>query len=247
MDSEYRNRKVVLVGGPPATGKSASLWDLVEKHGDKMAYINLDGKTAGLPFDKNKINKFITPTDSLEVNPGVRALEQMDDVEWIVIDTLSFWFDQLESQHVIFSDDSRGNWGKIYQQEVKSLLHFANNVSKKHWVFLTHTATDEEAINFVKHTKATIKGALGKRGIESFFDVVIYTHVYETNNEENPLGYGFQVRKTKDTIGFSVRSPMGMFPGPYLKSNNILRVFKYIDEYNDEATRPKITMLDPEE
>lgn len=245
MSDEYRNRKVVLVGGPPATGKSASLWQLVEKHGDRMAYINLDGKTAGLPFDRSKINDFITPADSLEVNPGARYLEAKEDIDWIVVDTLSFWFDQLEKQHVIFSDDSRGNWGKVYATEIQSLLHFANNVSKKNWVFLTHTATDDEAINFIKHTKASVKGATAKRGLEAYFDVVIYTYMYETDNEDSPLGYGFQVKKTKDTIGFSVRSPLGMFPKPYLKSNNILKVFDYMDKYNNE--RPDIAMLDPEE
>jgi len=242
---EIRNRKVVLLGGPPSTGKTASLWDLVEQHGDKMAYINLDGKTADLPFDAKKINKFITPGNSLDVNPGVRHLETDNDIEWIVIDTLSFWFDQLESQHVIFSDDSRGNWGKIYQQEIKSLLHFANNISKKNWIFLTHTATDDEPINFVKHTKATIKGAIGKRGIESFFNVVLYTYTYERDDEKNPIGYGIQTQKTKETIGFSVRSPHGMFPKPFLKSNNILKIFQYIDNYIENGTTEK--MIDDEE
>ena len=245
MSESYRNRKVVLLGGPPGTGKTASLWDLIEKHGERLAYINLDGKTAGLPFDQSKVNEFITPADSLEVNPGARYLEDRDDIDWVVVDTLSFWFDQIEKQHVIFSDDSRGNWGKVYATEIQSLLHFANNVSKKNWVFLTHTATDEEAVNFVKHTKATVKGATGKRGLEAYFDVVIFTNVYETGNEENPLGYGLQVKKTRDTLGFSVRSPMGMFPTPFLKSNNILRVFKYMDEYNDN--RPVVQMLDPDE
>ena len=194
---------------------------------------------------KSKINDFITPSDSLEINPGARYLEEKDDIEWIVVDTLSFWFDQLEKQHVIFSDDSRGNWGKIYATEIQSLLHFANNVSKKNWVFLTHTATDEEAVNFVKRTRASVKGATGKRGLEAYFDVVIFTNVYETNDDENPLGYGFQVKKTRDSLGFSVRSPMGMFPTPFLKSNNILKVFKYMDEYN--TNRPQVSMLDPEE
>jgi hypothetical protein len=245
MDDMYRNRKVVLVGGPPATGKSASLWQLIEKYGDSVAYINTDGKVSGLPFDRNKIKLFITPKDSIEINPGVRSIEEREDIDWIVIDTLSFWFDQLEKQHVIFSEDSRGNWGKIYQAEIASLLHFANNVSKKNWIFLTHTATDEEVTNFVRQTKATVKGAIGKKGLESWFDVVIYTWTYERDDDENPIGYGFQVKKTGDTIGFSVRSPMGMFPKPFLKSNNILKVFEYIDKYNEGDV--EVSMLDPDE
>lgn len=241
---ESRNRNVVLVGGPPATGKTASLWQLIEKHGSEVCYINTDGKTMP-PFDKNKVAKFITPSDPLEVNAGVRKLEQDDSVKWIIIDTLSFWFDQIEMKHVVKSDDSRGAWGKIYAGEIISLLHFANNVSKKNWIFLTHTAQDDEPINFVKHTRATVKGSLGKKGLESFFDLVLYTHVYETGNDDNPVGYGFQVQKTSDTIGFSVRSPHGMFDKPFLKSNNILKVFDRIHEYYSQDH--KIQMLDPDE
>lgn len=106
-----QNKKVVLVLGKPNTGKTYSLKRLINEFGNKVAYINNDGKTR-LPFGgKSKIAKFITPSDPLEVNIGVRALEADKSIEYIIIDTLSFWMDALEQQHVIFSEDSRGNWG----------------------------------------------------------------------------------------------------------------------------------------
>lgn len=241
---ETRNKNVVLLGGAANTGKTASLWKLIAEHGDSVAYINTDGKVLP-PFDKSKVAKFITPADPLEVNIGVRKLEEDPSVKWIIIDTLSFWFDQLELKHVINSEDSRGAWGKTYAAEIHNLLHYANSVSKKNWIFITHTAQDDEPINFVRHTKAVVKGSMGKKGIESFFDLVLYTWNYETGDPQNPVGYGLQVQRTKDTIGFGIRSPHGMFDKPYLKSNNILRVFKKIEEYYSKDH--KIEMLDPED
>ena len=230
---EERNKKVLLVLGPPATGKTYSLKHLIQNHGEKVAYLNLDGKT-NLPFKgKNKIAKFVVPADPLEVNPGARALEQDPDIEYIVIDTMSFWLDSLEQKHVIHSADSRGAWGSIYASEAKSLLHFANNVSKKSWIFLSHTQ-EGELKNFVTPTKAYAKGAVGKLGIEAYFDTVLYTDVFDDETAEDGVGYRFQVRKTKETRGLSVRSPEGMFPEPYTKNNDITEIFDAIEAYDQE-------------
>jgi len=187
-----------------------------------------------MPFKgQSKINKFITPSDPLEVNPGARALELMDDIDYIVIDTLSFWFDQLEQKHVIFSEDSRGNWGKVYASEIKSLLHFANNVSKKTWIFMSHTQEGEPK-NMVIPTKCYVKGAIAKIGIEAYFDTVLYTDVFDDDSKEDGVGYRFQVRRTKDTKGLSVRSPDGLFDNVYTEDNDVLKIFDAIDAYDND-------------
>ena len=228
-----RNKKVVLCLGVPASGKTYALKQLIQKHGDQVAYLNLDGKT-NLPFKgKSKIAKFIIPSDPLEVNIGVRALEEDPDIEYIIIDTLSFWLDSIEQKHVIHSADSRGAWGSIYASEAKSLLHFANNVSKKSWIFLSHVQ-EGELKNFITPTKAYAKGAVGKLGIEAYFDTVLYTDVFDDDSTEDGVGYRFQVRKTKETRGLSVRSPEGLFPEPYTKDNDILKVFEALDKYEIE-------------
>jgi hypothetical protein len=58
--SEQRNKNVVLIGGAANTGKTASLWKLIEEQGNHVCYINTDGKTLP-PFDKSKVLKFVLP------------------------------------------------------------------------------------------------------------------------------------------------------------------------------------------
>lgn len=228
------NKKMVLVLGPSGQGKTYSLKNLVQNHGQEMAYINMDGKT-NLPFKgKTNIAKFIIPNDPLDVIAGVKKMDATEGIEYIVIDTLSFYLDQLEQKHVIFSHDSQGAWGKVYAAQVKELLHFAANVSKKSWIFLSHTQ-EGELKNFITPTKAYAKGAVGRLGVEAYFDTVVYTRVFDDDTKEDGIGYGFQVRKTKETKGLSVKSPEGMFPTPFLDDNDILQIFAAIDNYeNDE-------------
>lgn len=231
--TEERNKKVVLILGPSGTGKTRSMKELIETEGDKVAYINLDGKTRLGFKGKSSIAKFITPADPLEVNQGIRALEEDASVEYIIIDTLSFYLDQIEQKHVIFEHDSQGAWGKAYAASVKDLLHFANNVSKKSWLFMSHTQ-EGELKNFVTPTKAYAKGAVGRLGVEAYFDTVLYTNVFDDESSEDGLGYRFQTRKTKETKGLSVKSPEGMFPEVYTTSNDITKVFEFIEAYDEE-------------
>jgi len=230
---ETRNRKVVLINGPSGTGKTYSIKNLINTVGSKVAYINLDGKTRLGFKGKSKIAKFITPKDPLEVNQGVRALEEDPNIEYIIIDTLSFYLDQLEQKHVIFEHDSQGAWGKTYAASVKDLLHFANNVSTKSWVFMSHTQ-DGEVKNFVTPTKAYAKGAVGRLGVEAYFDTVLYTNVFDDDDAEDGVGYRFQTRKTKETRGLSVKSPEGMFPEVFTTDNDLLKVFEMINAYDEE-------------
>ncbi len=229
---ETRNRKVLLINGPSGQGKTYSMKNLVNTDGSKIAYINLDGKT-NLPFKgKNKIGKFITPSDPLEVNQGIRALEEDPTIEYIIIDTFSFYLDQLEQKHVIHEHDSQGAWGRVYASSAKDLLHFANNVSTKSWVFLSHIQ-DGETKNFVTPTKSYAKGAVGRLGVEAYFDTVLYTDVFDDDDAEDGVGYRFQTRKTKETRGLSVKSPEGLFEDVYTKDNDIIKIFEAIENYED--------------
>ena len=230
---ETRNKKVLLINGPSGTGKTYAIKRLINTVGSKVAYINLDGKTRLGFKGKSKIGKFIVPMDPLEVNDGIRALEEDPEIEYIIIDTLSFYLDQLEQKHVIFEHDSQGAWGKTYAASAKDLLHFANNVSKKSWIFMSHTQ-EGESKDFVTPTKSYAKGAVGRLGVEAYFDVVLYTNVWNDDDTEDGVGYRFQTRKTKESRGLSVKSPEDMFPDVFTADNDILKVFEYIEAYDEE-------------
>lgn len=230
---ETRNKKVLLINGPSGTGKTYAIKRLINTVGSKVAYINLDGKTRLGFKGKSKIGKFIVPMDPLEVNDGIRALEEDPEIEYIIIDTLSFYLDQLEQKHVIFEHDSQGAWGKTYAASAKDLLHFANNVSKKSWIFMSHTQ-EGEIKDFVTPTKSYAKGAVGRLGVEAYFDVVLYTNVWNDDDTEDGVGYRFQTRKTKESRGLSVKSPEDMFPDVFTADNDILKVFEYIEAYDEE-------------
>ena len=228
-----RNKKSLLLLGSSGSGKTYSLKRLIQEHGDKVAYIDTDGK-AMLPFKgKNKIGKYIVPADPLEVLQGIRRLEEDESIEYIVLDTLSHWLRILEQKHVIESADSRGAWGKVYQAAIQDLLHFANNVSKKSWIFISHTM-DGETENFKTPIKAFVKGSTKSVGLESWFSIVIYCEAFDKEDSDTGVGYRFQVEKTKETTNLSVKTPEDMFDSPYVEPNDILLIFDAIDKYDDE-------------
>ena len=228
-----RNKKCVLVNGTSGTGKTYSLKNLIQNHGSEVAYVDTDGK-AMLPFrGKNKIGKYIVPKDPLEVLSGIRVLEKDENINYIVVDTLSHWLRVLEQKHVIGSEDSRGAWGKVYQAALQDLLHFANNESKKSWIFLSHVMEGEEK-DFRVPVKSFVKGSTKSVGIESWFSIVIYTDVFDDEESETGVGFRFIVNKTKETRNMSIKTPEDMFQGQYLEPNDIMLVFDAIDKYDDE-------------
>jgi len=227
------NKKVVLINGRSGTGKTFSLKNLIQNHGDKVAYLDLDGKHA-LPFrGKNKIAKYIVPEDPLHLVPGVMSLEKNEEIEYIVIDTMSHWLRLLEQQYVIRSDDSRGAWGKIYQAQLFDLIDFATHKSKKTWIFLSHVQ-EGDIENGKIPVKSFVKGSTKSIGIESFFNFVIYTDVTDCDDCPEGVSYRFQVKKTKETTHLSVKTPYDMFDSPYVEPNDIMLILDAIDRYDEE-------------
>lgn len=96
------NTQLVLISGMSATGKSASLRNL--KNQEKWFYANCEaGKS--LPF-KNKFKdlKIEDPNQIFEVFD--HAIENPDECEGIIIDSLTFLMDMYESQYVLNSSNT---------------------------------------------------------------------------------------------------------------------------------------------
>ena len=220
--SDDINDLLVLIAGPSAGGKSASLRNLKDQPG--VMYLNCEaGKR--LPFP-NKFKSF-TITDPYQVLEAFDAAEsgQVPGIHTIVVDTLTFLMDMFESVHVIGSANTMQAWGN-YQQFFKSLMQDKVARSTKRVIFLAHTLDQLNENEMVMETKVPVKGALKNQGIEAYFSCVVYAKkmptkklegysndMLEITPEEEALGfkYVFQTKLTKDTVNARIRSPMGLF------------------------------------
>lgn len=216
------NDLMVLIGGPSAGGKSASLMNL--KNHEGVMYLNCEsGKK--LPF-KNKFKEFVI-TDPYQVLEAFDAAEsgKVPGIHTIVVDTLTFMMDMFESLHVLGSANTMQGW-QNYQQFFKTLMQSKVAKSSKQVIFLAHTLDQLNENEAIMETKVPVKGALKNQGIEAYFSCVVYAKKvalktlkdYQNDMlvitpEEEMLGYKyvFQTRLTKDTVHSRIRSPMGLF------------------------------------
>lgn len=215
------NDQLVLICGFSGTGKSASLRNIKNK--SKWLYMNTEaGKK--LPFK----NDFQTAriSDPYEVIQGFDyAIENPDDVDGIIVDSLTFLMDMFESQYIYQSADSRKAWGD-YNQFFKSLLQDRVIRFNKPVIFTAHIAEilDEKAQEM--KSAVPVKGSLAKNGVEAYFSTIVYatkkplkelkdfsSELLNITEDEEDVGFKhvFQTRVTKGTTGTKIRGPMGLF------------------------------------
>lgn len=221
LSSINSNDQLVAIVGYSSTGKSASLRNIQNQ--DKWIYLNTEsGKK--LPFK----NKFITVTvtDPMEVfDYFQQAIDNPDQVEGIIVDSLTFLMEMYESQYVLTSANTMKAWGD-YQQFFKRLMQEYVPKFGKPVIFIAHVKDETDETTLETKTFIPIKGALKGTGIEAYFSVIVSTkrvplkELKDYNNELLPiteedeiLGYKhvFQTRLTKKTTGERIRGPMGLF------------------------------------
>lgn len=236
-----QNDHLVLISGESGTGKSASLMNLPNH--ERVMYLNCEsGKR--LPF-RNKFKNF-TITDPWQVHEAFDHAKDNPDYDIIVIDTLTFLMDMLETQYVLAAADTQKAWGS-YQQYFKILMQEKVAGSDKAVIILAHTRTDYDSAVLENKTAVPIKGALKNNGIEAYFSTVVSTKkiaVKELEKFENPLlniteqdqalgfKHVFQTQITKETIGERIRSPMGLFTrAQTYMDNDAGLLLKHLEEY----------------
>ena len=177
-----------------------------------------------LPFK----NKFITVTvtDPMEVfDYFQQAIDNPDQVEGIIVDSLTFLMEMYESQYVLTSANTMKAWGD-YQQFFKRLMQEYVPKFGKPVIFTAHVKDETDETTLETKTFIPVKGALKGTGIEAYFSVIVSTKrvpLKELKDYGNPmlpiteedeiLGYKhvFQTRLTKKTTGERIRGPMGLF------------------------------------
>lgn len=219
--STDQNDQLVLICGPSASGKSASLRNI--RNQERWLYM---GTEAGkrLPF-KNKFRS-ARVTDPMQVLGAFDyAIEHIDEVDGIIVDSLTFLMDQYESQYVLTAANTMKAWSD-FQQFFKELMQDKVVKFGKPVIFTAHTlkVLNENTGEF--EVSVPIKGALKANGIEAYFSTVVAAKKmplkdlkgYENDmlhiTEEDELvnfKYVFQTKITKTTTGERIRSPMGLF------------------------------------
>lgn len=216
------NDHLILVSGKSASGKSASLMNLVDQPG--VMYLNCEnGKK--LPF-KNTFKSF-TITDPAQIYQALDEAEGMPTIHTVIIDTLTYLMDLYESTKVLNSADTMKAWGN-YAQYMKCLMSQKVAVSTKNVIFLAHTADIMNETELISETMVKVKGSLMANGIESFFTNVISSKkmplskftdkfaksdLFTITEEEETMQvkYVFQTRLTKETVNERIRAPIGMW------------------------------------
>ena len=239
------NTNCVLVCGKPATGKSASLIGLDSA---RVLYLNAEnGKK--LPFRSSAIQ--ITLVDPLEIFDYLQQAEDSGEIDTVVLDSLTFWFQAFETQYVNTAKDSRDAW-KHYAGNFIKLMNEFVATSKMSFVFIAHTADNYDENELKTETYVPIKGSLGRNGIEAFFTNVISTKKIEVKKLDKPeyendllditdedravgVKYVFQTRIDKNTHGERIRAPMGMWKlSETFIDNNLSHVINRLNEYYAE-------------
>lgn len=237
------NDQLILIAGEPATGKSASLMNIKGK--DKWYYFNTEsGKK--LPF-KNDFREIIITDPKAVLNYMDQLTANIDKVNGVIIDSVSFLMEQYETRYIYNSTDSRGAWGD-YQQFFKQLLQDKIANFKKPVIITAHNRTERDGDSLVNSkTSVPVKGALKNIGIEAYFSLIVVSKIvslvdlepYQSEllnitPDDELVGYKhvFQTRVTKDTVGINIRSPMGMFtPAQSFMDNDTQLLLDWVNKY----------------
>jgi hypothetical protein len=236
------NKNIVLIMGPPNTGKTASLRNLPQK---SMVYLNADLKA--IPF-ANKFMSNVEISDATDVLDFITEIESHPAITGGVLDTITFLMSMYERQYVIHHTDPKsagkawGSYGTFYRE-------FIHNIKSgtKDYAILAHasTALNEQAMQM--ETSVPVKGSVGKTGVEADFTTILSTkqiplkklESYENDllhitdeEKEDGFKYVFCTRITKETVGEKMRSAMGLWQRNELYiDNDVEQVFQRLRKY----------------
>lgn len=219
--NQEQNDQLVLICGVSASGKSASLRNL--RNQDKWLYM---GTEAGkrLPF-KNKFRSARVDDPYQVLEAFDYAIEHKDEVDGIIVDSITFLMDQYETNYVLTAANMMKAWSD-FQQYFKTLMQDKVIKFGKPVIFTAHTLKilNENTGEF--EVSVPIKGALKNNGIEAYFSTVVAAKkvplkelmqykndMLHITEEDEAVGYKhvFQTKITKNTTGERIRSPMGLF------------------------------------
>lgn len=227
------NDLLVLVAGKSSTGKSASLRNL--KNPGSVMYLNCEaGKR--LPFPaKFKYN--VTVTNPLQIEQAFNKANEDDEINVVIIDTLTFLLDMYVSQFVKTAADGRKAWGD-FAEYFRKMMQEQVATCKKTVIFLAHTLDTYNESQMITETYVPVAGSLKNQGIEAWFSTVIATKKIKvtedlkehdtlkiTDRERNMgMKYVFQCQLTRETVNERIRAPLMLFGDHETYTDNDLQI-----------------------
>lgn len=240
--SETGNKNIVMVMGPPNTGKTTSLRNLPQ---EEMVYLNTDLKET--PF-KSRFMVNIEVPDARDVIDFIGEIEGNEAVKGGVLDTITFLMAMYERQYVVpFAGTKKGQaaWGD-YGNFYRELIH-AIKAGTKDYVIFAHQETKLNETSMSMETSVPVKGAVGKIGVEADFTTILATKqmpisklegiendllTITDEEREDGLKYVFCTRVTGAFAGEKMRSAMGLWNRNELFIDNDMDlVFKRLKSY----------------
>ena len=235
-----QNKNIVLIMGKPNTGKSTSLMNLHNQN--KMVYLNTDLKE--LPF-KSRFIKNVEVADALDVLAYIKEIEQSEQVEGVVLDTLTFLMSMFERQYVNGSANTQKAWGD-YGNFYREFIH-AIKAGSKDYAILAHEDSFLNEQSMQMESRVPLKGSVAKIGVEADFTTILSTkqmpikkleghendllHITDEEREDG-FKYVFATRVTKESVGEKMRSAIGLWNRNELYIDNDLnQVFNRLKEY----------------
>lgn len=241
--SSTGNKNIVLIMGPPNTGKSRALRNM--KNQESMVYLNTDLKD--LPF-KDRFMLNVEVSDAANVISFIREIEANPDVTGGVLDTLTFLMSMYERQYVVNAVNGQAAWG-AYGNFYRDFIHEIKSGTKD-YAILAHADTVLNEQTAEMETRVPVKGAVGKTGVEADFTTILSSkqmsikklqgfendllHI-TPEEEEDGIKYVLCTRVTKNTIGEKMRSPEGLWSRDELYIDNDLgQVFERLRNYRQK-------------
>lgn len=211
------NTQLILISGQAATGKSYSLKGI--RNQDKWLYLSCEaGKP--LPF-ANKFRSYKIKDPNQVLLAFEYAQENPNEVEGIIIDSLTFLMEMYESQYIYKSANSRARWAD-YQQFFKQLMQEKVLQCNIPTVILAHSQDIESESTKKIKTCVPIKGALKGTSVEAYFTTIVATkrmslkalepyandmlHI-TPKDEIRGFKYVFQTQLTQETQDENIRGP----------------------------------------
>jgi hypothetical protein len=233
-----------MVCGYSGEGKSASLRHI--KNQERWVYLNCEaGKR--LPF-KNSFNN-VRITNPWEVISYMDdCIENKDQVDGVIIDSVTFLLDMFESQFIYNSANGQKAWND-FNQFFKTLMQQKVTLFGKPVVMIAHVLDVYDEASQSMKTAVPVKGALKNNGLEAYFSTVVMAKkvpikelekygngLLDITEDEKELGYKhvFQTRPTKQTTGTRIRSPLGMFSKEQTYTDNdVQKLLDHLNEFYD--------------